>query len=64
VAFARNDIGQETMMVRSTGFFSGSASVTTHAVGGFTGGAMLQIGLRFDTTRPFNALSPAPVPKG
>jgi hypothetical protein len=64
MAFARKDIGEDTMVVYKEGWLGGDSTSTTYQVGGFAAGAALQIGIRFDTTRPFN--DPArriPIPK-
>lgn len=64
MAFARNDIGEGTMVVHKDAWL-GNATQTTYQVGGFATGAALQIGIRFDTTRPFNDPMPRriPIPK-
>ena len=54
MAFARNDIGEDTMVVHKDGWLGGDPTQTAYQVGGFATGAALQIGIRFDTTRPFN----------
>jgi hypothetical protein len=54
MAFARRDIGEDTMVVYKEGWLGGDSTSTTYQVGGFAAGAALQIGIRFDTTRPFN----------
>ena len=64
MAFARTDIGEDTMVVHKEGWLGGPATDTTHQVGGLAGGIALQFGFRFDTTRPFD--DPArriPIPK-
>jgi len=64
MAFARQDLGEDTMVVHKDGWLGGDATDTAYRVGGFATGAALQIGIRFDTTRPFN--DPArriPIPK-
>ena len=59
MAFARTDIGEGTMTVREDGgFFGSEPTATTQQVGGFAGGVALQIGFRFDTTRPFHTPPP------
>jgi len=63
MAFAGTDIGEGTMVVHKDAWL-GEATQTAYQVGGFATGAALQIGIRFDTTRPFN--DPArriPIPK-
>lgn len=52
MAFARTDIGKETMVVTQEAFL-GPATSTAHEVGGFAAGIVLQVGFRFDTTRAF-----------
>jgi hypothetical protein len=51
MAFARTDLGKETMVVTSEAFL-GPATSTTQEVGGFAAGIVFQVGFRFDTTRP------------
>jgi len=63
MAFARNDIGEDTMVVHKDGLFGGDGTDTTYQVGGFATGAALQIGIRFDTTRPFNDRRRIPIPQ-
>lgn len=48
MAFARQDIGEDTMVVHNVGFFSNGTTSTTYDVGGFAGGVALQVGFRFD----------------
>jgi hypothetical protein len=59
MAFARTDIGEGRMVVHQDGgFLGGEPTDTPQQLGGFAGGVALQIGFRFDTTRPFYADPP------
>jgi len=54
MAFARTDIGEGTMVVQRSSLLGGPGTATTYDVGGFAAGVALQVGIRFDTTAPFD----------
>ncbi len=59
-AFARTDIGEGTMMIRTEPLFGGNPTTETLHMGGVAGGVELQVGFHFDTTRPFTTPIPRP----
>jgi hypothetical protein len=49
--FARKDLDQATAINTGNGFFGGEGTTTNYQVGGYTAGAALRVGLRFDQRR-------------
>jgi hypothetical protein len=49
--FARKDLGESSASIDKGSFLGGEPLITTYTVGGYSGGAALRIGVRFDQKR-------------